>query len=240
MQILKTPVIVSLLFLITTFACSNKTTNTMQYKNFTFSPFGENTFVLYDETNEAVIIDPGNFHPNENELLDEFIEEHNLKPVQILATHNHLDHLFGAKYVADKYSIGLACHKDDLFWINEFMNTAKRYGLEEAQNPPQPEKYFQHGDIFKFGNTELEIIHVPGHSQGGVAFYYKPSGLLFCGDILFQGSVGRSDFPGGNHEQLIGGIKEKLLTLPDPTIVFSGHGPSSTIGAEKRNNPFLR
>jgi glyoxylase-like metal-dependent hydrolase (beta-lactamase superfamily II) len=196
--------------------------------------------VLYDESKECVIVDPGNFSPNEDEQLETFIFKNDLKPVYIIQTHNHLDHLFGAKHVAEKYQIPLACHADEVDWIKRFKATCAGYGLDMDDEPPMPDKLFAHGDVFEFGNSTLQIIHVPGHSAGGVAFYYKPNGLLFCGDILFENSIGRSDLPGGNHNLLIQGIKEKLFVLPDETKVLSGHGPSTTIGIEKMTNPFLR
>lgn len=212
----------------------------MEFKNFVFSPFQENTFVLFDETKECVVIDPGNFFPNENDQLDEFIEKNGLKLVHIINTHNHLDHMFGARYIADKYKVKIAAHPDDQFWAEHFLEAAKGYGLPITLPAPIPEVAINDGDIFKFGNTLLEVIHVPGHSPGGVAFYNKEAGCLFCGDILFQNSIGRTDFPGGDHEQLISGITTKLWKLPDNTRVFSGHGPETSIGYEKATNPYLR
>lgn len=212
----------------------------MQYKTFTFSPFQENTYVLYDDSKKCIVIDAGNFFPNENEQLDAFFEENGLTLVNVVNTHNHLDHVFGLRYLVDKYEVKAASHPDDLFWIDNFMNAASGYGLQIEKPAPKPEIMLNHGEVFKFGNTELEIIHVPGHSPGGVALYNKAKGLLFCGDILFHSSIGRTDLPGGNHDDLITGIKEKLWKLPDDTKVFSGHGSSTSIGYEKANNPFLK
>lgn len=215
-------------------------TRTMEYTTFAFSPFQENTYVLWDDTKECIVIDAGNFFQNENEQLDAFIAEKGLKLVNVVNTHNHLDHVFGLRYIVDKYNVKAASHPDDLFWIDNFMTAASGYGLQIEKEAPKPEIMLNHGDVFKFGKTELEVIHVPGHSPGGIALYNKEQGLLFCGDILFHSSVGRTDLPGGNHEDLINGIKEKLWKLPDETKVFSGHGPSTTIGYEKANNPFLK
>jgi hydroxyacylglutathione hydrolase len=212
----------------------------MNYKAFIFSPFQENTYVLYDDSKECVIVDPGNFYPQENQTLDAFITENSLKPVYIIQTHNHLDHLFGTYYVSSKYQIPLACHAEEIFWIENFKKTCTGYGLDIESQPPQPKMLLTDGMVFAFGNTQLKVIHVPGHSAGGVAFYNAADGLLFCGDILFNDSIGRTDLPGGNYEQLIEGIKTKLIVLPDETKVFSGHGPATTIGKEKKNNPFLR
>lgn len=212
----------------------------MKFKTFVFSPFQENTYALYDETGQCVIVDPGNFFPNENEELDDFFDENNLKLVHIINTHNHLDHIFGTRYLVDKYSVEIACHQKELAWIDRFKTTCEGYGLNIDFDAPKPKKIIDDGDIFTFGNTVLEAIHVPGHSAGSIVFYNKKDGLLFCGDVLFQGSIGRSDLPGGNHNQLISGIREKLFILPNETKVFSGHGGETSIGEEKKSNPFLQ
>lgn len=214
--------------------------NSMQYKTFAFSPFQENTYVLYDETRECVVIDPGNFFPNEHEQLDNFFKDKDLNFSKIITTHNHLDHIFGASYLVENHSVKFGCHKNELPYVENFLNTCKGYGLNIEKDAPHPDFYFEDGEILTFGNTELKVILVPGHSAGGVAFYNEKEALLFCGDILFNGSIGRTDLPGGNHEQLISGIKEKLFVLPDETLVLSGHGPNTSIGAEKKSNPFLQ
>jgi len=211
----------------------------MQYKTFIFSPFQENTYVLYDETGECIVIDPGNFSSEENNKLNAFFKDNNLKLVAVITTHNHLDHIFGLKYLVDTYKVDFVCHENEIPWIDNFKATCNGYGLDIDYNPPKPTKLIENGEVFKFGNTELEVILVPGHSAGGLAFYNKKTGVLFCGDILFQGSIGRTDLPGGNYDQLISGIKEKLLILPDETNIFSGHGPNTTIADEKISNPYL-
>jgi len=211
----------------------------MKYKTFIFSPFQENTYVLYDETGECIVVDPGNFSTQENTQLDNFFKDNKLTLVAIVNTHNHLDHIFGLKYLVDKYGVDFVCHKNEIPWIDRFRATCNGYGLNVDYDPPQPSKLIEHNDVFKFGNSELKVILVPGHSAGGVALYNEKGSLLFCGDILFQGSVGRADLPGGNYEQLISGIREKLFVLPDATEVFSGHGNKTSIGIEKRTNPFF-
>lgn len=216
-----------------------KTNTKMNYKTFIFSPFQENTYVLFDDSKECIVIDAGNFFPNENEQLDQFFKENDLKFTHILNTHNHLDHIFGSRYLVDKYQVKVACNEAELPWIDNFKATCEGYGLNIDKDAPKPELLLSDGDTFKFGNTELKVILVPGHSAGGLAFYNQADGLLFCGDILFNGSIGRTDLPGGNHELLLAGIKEKLFILPDETVVFSGHGPTTTIGDEKKNNPFF-
>ncbi len=212
----------------------------MKYKAFIFSPFQENTYVLYDETGECIVIDPGNFSSMENAQLDAFFKENDLKLTAIVNTHNHLDHIFGLKYLVDTYGVDFVCHENEVPWIDNFRVTCNSYGLNIDYDAPQPTKLIEHNDVYKFGNTELKVILVPGHSAGGLAFYNEKEGLLFCGDILFQGSIGRTDLPGGNYEQLISGIKEKLFVLPDETQVFSGHGNKTSIGVEKKSNPFFK
>ncbi len=211
----------------------------MQFKIFIFNPFQENTYVLFDETNTCVIIDAGNLFPEETKVLDNFIAENNFKLEYLLNTHNHLDHIFGAKHFVDKYNVKMASHADDLFWINNFMEHSKNYGMPVSEPAPKPDILLNDGDIFKFGNTELKVIHLPGHSPGGVAFYNEKQGILFSGDSLFNRSIGRTDLPMGDHESLISSIKEKLFILPDDTQVFPGHGAQTTIGNEKMSNPFL-
>lgn len=211
----------------------------MEFKLFVFSPFQENTYVLYDKTGECVVVDPGNFYPHENQALDTFFEQNQLKPIYIIQTHNHLDHLFGAYYLSEKYQVPLACHVNEIPWIQNFKEVCAGYGLQVSNVPPQPTLLLADGDTFTFGSSVLQVIAVLGHSAGGVAFYFEPKNWLFCGDILFNGSIGRTDLPGGSYEQLITGITKKLLVLPDETRVFSGHGPETTIGNEKRTNPYL-
>jgi glyoxylase-like metal-dependent hydrolase (beta-lactamase superfamily II) len=212
----------------------------MQYKTFVFSPFQENTIVVWDETNQCIIIDAGNFFPNENEQLVSFIEENNLQPQFIVNTHNHLDHIFGTHFLVEKYNIKVACHPEDLFWIDKFKATCEGYGLPSDKEAPRPEIMLNDRDVVEFGNTKLKVIHVPGHSPGGIALYCEQAGVLIAGDILFNGSVGRSDLPGGNHDQLIDGILQKLMVLPEETTVICGHGNETTVGLEKDSNPFLR
>lgn len=212
----------------------------MQFQTFVFSPFQENTYVLYDQTGEAIIVDPGNYFPAEDQQLNAFIRSKQLKVVHVVNTHNHLDHIFGLQHVVEAFKVPVACHPDDLFWIEKFGEVCEGYGLNGRKPAPNPSVALKHGDLFKFGETSLEVIHVPGHTAGAIALYHKESGNLFCGDILFNGSIGRTDLPTGNYEQQIEGIKTKLLVLPDETHVHSGHGPSTTIGREKQFNPYLK
>lgn len=210
----------------------------MYIKKFTFNPVEVNAIVLWDETLECVIIDPACFYPHEEQELKMFIETNHLKPVRLLNTHGHFDHLMGNGFVERTWGLKSEIHKEDNFLVEQASNQASMFGMAMAK-PPLPGSYFSDGDILTFGNSSLKVIYVPGHAPGGVAFYVHTDKILIGGDILFYGSVGRTDLPGGNHEQLIKGIKEKLLVLDPDVKVYCGHGPETTIGSEQRNNPFI-
>ena len=203
------------------------------------NPWQVNTIILSDETNECVIIDPGCFNSEEQQQLSGFISKNNLKPVRLLHTHLHLDHVFGTRYITEKYGIRPEAHPGDEFFIGITKDYASQFGVTLEQNPPAPGNYLNEGDTVSFGNTTLKVIHVPGHSPGGIAFYNENDGVLIAGDVLFRESIGRTDLPGGDYDTLIANIKNKLLSLPPETVVYPGHGPSTTIGFEKENNPFL-
>jgi glyoxylase-like metal-dependent hydrolase (beta-lactamase superfamily II) len=210
----------------------------IKIKPFIFNPFQENTFVLYDETKEAIIIDAGCYTVKEEETLDRFIKENDLKPVHLLTTHCHIDHILGNRFVTEFYQIIPEAHKDDEFLVESVQGYGATFGIQIDPVPPIG-KYLEEGMKVHFGNSFLDILHIPGHSPGGIVFYNKEEGFIIAGDVLFEGSIGRSDLPGGNHNQLISNIKGKLLTLDEKMIVYAGHGPSTTIGAEKKSNPFL-
>ena len=203
------------------------------------NPWQENTYILSDESKECVIIDPGCLSPEERESVAAFIEEKGYKPVRLLQTHMHLDHVFGSKYIADKYDLKLEAHKDDEFWGEQTVEYAANFGMQLDANPPAIGNYLNEGDVVKFGNSALEVIHVPGHSPGGIVFYSKSDKMAIVGDVLFRESIGRADLPGGNFETLVSSIKSKLLVLDDDVAIYPGHGPASTIGHERANNPFL-
>jgi len=211
----------------------------MKYKSFVFNPIQENTYIVYDETNEAVIVDAGNFCDEENSKLACFISENNLKIKLILNTHNHWDHIFGLSWVKKTYNVPIYCHANDLPWIDNFEMICQSYGFGKRETV-YPDFFFNNGDVVRFGNTELQVIHTPGHSQGGVSLYCKKDNLILTGDTLFFSSIGRADLPGGDEFQLINSIKSKLFILPDETTVLPGHGISTTIGYEKTNNPYLQ
>lgn len=210
----------------------------MNIKSFTFSPFQENSYVLYDDSLECVIIDPGCYDRNEEMELMTFIDENRLKPVLLLNTHAHIDHIFGNAFVSKKYNLKPRLHQLDLPTFQLAEISSKMYGVN--YNPsPEPQLDLKEGDSIKFGKQSLEIIFIPGHAPGHVVFYNKSSKDIIGGDVLFQNSIGRTDLPGGNHEQLINGIQSKLFVLDDEIRVHPGHGESTTIGFEKRNNPFF-
>lgn len=205
---------------------------------FTFGPFQENTYILYDETLECIIIDPGCYDQEERTELADFIEEKKLKPVKLINTHCHLDHVFGNGFVAGKYNLKLEINKLDKQVLDSFLMTASLYGLN-ADPSPQPSVYLEEGDKIKFGQSELEILFTPGHSPGSITFYNRDQKFMIAGDVLFHGSIGRTDLPGGNYQTLIDSIKNKLFPLGDDYTVYNGHGSSTTTGFERLNNPFL-
>ena len=206
--------------------------------HFIFNDFQENTYVLWDETNECAIIDPGCYYENEREDFKKFIEGKNLKPVLLVNTHCHLDHVFGNRWVKETFQIPFYAHCDDVFLLHGMAATARMYGFP-VELSPDPDHFLNEGDEIKFGHASLKVLYTPGHSPGSVSLYSETENFVIGGDVLFQGSIGRTDLPGGNYETLMQSITGKLLMLPEKTKVYNGHGPVTTIGAEKRMNPFV-
>lgn len=206
---------------------------------FTFNPFQENTYVVYDETKECVIFDPGNINVKEDKILSAFIEKEQLNVVQLINTHCHLDHVFGNQYVVEKYKVEFSMHKGEVPVLNSFIPTCQLYGIPIKVPSPNPTKFIEHQDVISFGNTQMIALMTPGHSPASLSFYCEASGFIISGDVLFRESIGRTDLPGGNFDTLVNSINTHLFTLPNQTIVYSGHGPTTTIGYEKENNPFL-
>ncbi|MFV0290574.1 MAG: MBL fold metallo-hydrolase [Mangrovibacterium sp.] len=211
----------------------------IEIKKFTFNYLQENTLVLYDETKACVIVDPGNLFDYEHEQLDEFIAKNELRVEKIINTHGHFDHLFGINYVRKRYGVPFLAHEEDNMLIDLYPQWCAMRGVGDVEPVEYPDFYLNDGDVVKFGNSELKLLHVPGHSPGSLVIYSEFDKFLIAGDVLFQGSIGRTDLPNGNFDLLISGIKNKLLTLPDEVKVYCGHGAETSIGAEKRNNPFL-
>lgn len=208
-------------------------------QQFTFNPYQENTYVLYDETGECVIIDPGMYDSADQNVFVNWIRKNELKPVLLLNTHCHLDHVFGNKFVFDNWSLKPQFHKGELTVLQSIPGYAPQMGLTYELSP-EPETYLEETGTVVFGNSELELIFAPGHSPAHLCFYAREDNFLIGGDVLFYTSIGRTDLPGGNHQQLLNSIREKLFVLPDSVEVYPGHGQSTTIGFEKQNNPFLR
>lgn len=208
-------------------------------KQFTFNPVSENTYVLFDETNECVIIDPGMYDATEQNAMVRFIKEKSLKPVLLLNTHCHYDHVFGNKFVYDQWGLRPQFHKGELYVLQAIPGYVPQMGLSYELSP-EPEVFLQETGSVKFGNSQLELIFAPGHSPAHLCFYAPIDNFLIGGDVLFYTSIGRTDLPGGNHSQLISSIKNNLFLLPDDCKVYPGHGQPTTIGFEKQNNPFLQ
>jgi glyoxylase-like metal-dependent hydrolase (beta-lactamase superfamily II) len=210
----------------------------MQIKKFTFNPIQENMYIIYDETKECIIIDPGCYFHHEREELVDFISENNLKPIKLINTHCHLDHICGNKYVAETWGLKLEASFLDEYNLERSIQAGKLYNMPIEPSPPI-EVDLKEGDEIRFGNSLLTILFTPGHSAGSLSFYSEEHQILIAGDVLFRMSIGRTDLPGGDFDTLISTIKTKLFILPEETIVYSGHGDETTIGDEMKNNPFL-
>jgi glyoxylase-like metal-dependent hydrolase (beta-lactamase superfamily II) len=210
----------------------------IKIKSFVFSPFAENTYILYDETKEAVIIDPGCNTTEERETLKRFIETESLKIVKLLNTHCHIDHVLGNQFVKRTFDVKLFIHRLDLSNLESSKLISDVYGIKPFEESI-PDEFIDEGDTVTFGNSSLDILFVPGHAPGHVAFVCHPQKFTVSGDVLFRQSIGRTDFPGCNHQDLIDSIKNKMFTLGDDYVVHCGHGPETTIGYEKKHNPFL-
>ena len=211
----------------------------IEVKYFTFSPFAENTYVLHDETKECIIIDPGCYTDAERQELSNFIDSKGLKPVRLLNTHCHLDHVFGNRYVADTYNLDLEIHRGEIPVLESVPTVSRMYGIPNVQQSPDPKVFLEEGDVVTFGNSSLEVFFTPGHSPASISFYSKENNFIIGGDVLFQGSIGRTDLPGGNYQTLMETIKNKFLSLPDKTLIYSGHGPVTAAGPERKSNPFV-
>ena len=210
-----------------------------QVQVFEFNPFAENTYVVFDETGECAIFDPGCFEAGERAQLKDFIEANNLRPVRLVNTHCHLDHVFGNAFVARTWGLELEAHAQEVVFLDRFEMTCQMYGITGAESSPMPGKFLEAGDVLQFGNTRLEILFTPGHSPASLSFYCREDEFVLAGDVLFFESIGRADLPGGNMNTLLESIRNQLFTLPDHTIVYPGHGPETTIRHEKEYNPFF-
>lgn len=208
-------------------------------KSFTCNPYQENTYLLYDELGNCAIIDPGMYGTEEEQMVSSFIEEKKLRPILLLNTHCHVDHVLGNKYIADRYGLLPLFHEGELPVLIEVQNYAPQMGFRYDVSPIGETFLPSSGEI-KLGEHRLQLVFAPGHSPGHLCFYNAEQHFLIGGDVLFKGSVGRTDLPGGNHDQLMESIRTALYTLSDETLVYPGHGPTTTIGFEKKNNPFVQ
>ena len=212
----------------------------LQIESFIFNPFAENTYVVYDgNTKECVIIDPGCSNASEENELFGFIDSHRLKPLIAINTHGHIDHILGNASVKKRYGIEVAAHPNVKNDFQRSHQQALMFGLPFIGECEQPDRDLEDGEIIKVGESTLEVISTPGHAMGSISLYAEIEGWVFTGDALFCRSIGRTDFPGGNYEQLRTNIIERLFRLPDDTEVYSGHGESTTIFDERRYNMFL-
>lgn len=206
---------------------------------FTFNPVQENTYVLYNEKGECCIIDPGCYFASEEQALTGFIENNGLKPVLLLNTHCHLDHIFGNRFIYKKYNLPLHLHALEKPVLEYGPTSGQAWGLP-FDNYDAELIFIDEGKTIRIGDEELDILFTPGHSPGSISFYSKAHKFVIAGDVLFQGSIGRTDLPGGDFTVLSESIKTKLYTLPEDVIVYAGHGDSTTIGDEMKSNPFVR
>jgi glyoxylase-like metal-dependent hydrolase (beta-lactamase superfamily II) len=207
-------------------------------KSFTFNPFQENSYVLYTGEGQAWIVDPGNSNNDENTQLRNFISEKGLVPEKLLLTHGHIDHVLGNRFIYDTYGLLPEVNEADLFFIKRMVESGAMYGVS-CEPSPLPEKFVNDGDELMLGKYHFSCMAAPGHSPGSVCYYNAENKLLVSGDVLFRGSIGRSDLPMGDPSTLINSITTRLLPLPEDVKVYSGHGPPTTIGFERLNNPFL-
>lgn len=203
--------------------------------------FGINTYVVYDPvSHEAVVIDPGMSRQEEFDAMEKFIVRENLKVTHLINTHLHVDHAIADNWVSRKYDVPVEAHEDDETLGLIIPQQAQRFGIRIPAEKVEIGRHLKEGDVIKIGSGELQVLHVPGHSPGSVALYDKADRFVIVGDTLFEGSIGRTDLMGGNHNQLINAIKTKLLTLPEGTTVFSGHGDATTVGRELKMNPYIQ
>jgi glyoxylase-like metal-dependent hydrolase (beta-lactamase superfamily II) len=209
-----------------------------QIKVFTFNPVQENTYLLYNEHKECIIIDPGFYYDHEREELQSFININKLQPKILLNTHCHLDHVFGNKFIAEEYKLILKAHTLEQPVLQLAPASGLMFNLP-FDNYTGEIIFLEEDDKVVLRDDELKVIHAPGHSPGSICFYCEKQKFVIGGDVLFKNSIGRTDIPYGSHEDLIRNIKEKLFKLPDDVIVYPGHGPSTNIGEEKRMNPYL-
>lgn len=207
-------------------------------QSFVFNAFQENTYIIYNDEKQCWIVDPGMYEAGELHSFFTYIEENELEPQAIINTHTHLDHIFGVNAVIDKYKVRFGIHELDKPVLDGAAGSAMLFGFD-FRDIPQPSFFIKENEVMMLGEDAVEIRLVPGHSPGSIVFYYPKGNWAISGDTLFEGSIGRTDLPGGKHDDLIKSIKEQLFTLPGETTIYSGHGAPTTIGHEQKHNPFF-
>jgi hydroxyacylglutathione hydrolase len=208
----------------------------MLVKKFTFNGFQENTYIVYTETGNCVIIDPGCYKDQEEKQLISFIYDNELKPLALFNTHAHIDHVLGNSFVLSKFKIPFYLHEEDVNTLKSVENYAHLYGFEGYKNSPLPTEFFTHQQVIELEDLKFQVFHTPGHCPGHVVLYSEENGFVINGDVLFQGSFGRVDLPGGDLETLKKSIFDQMFILPNETVVYCGHGPETTIEQEKKTN----
>lgn len=209
-------------------------------KSFVFNPFQENTFILSDENNHCIIIDPGCYSAEEERELSRYIEDNRLEPLATLLTHSHIDHILGCKYIANMYGLAPRMHQGELTGYNAGGVIADMYGIPNYEHAMESPDFISEDKILSFGDMKFKVLFTPGHSAASISFYNEEEGFIIAGDVLFRESIGRTDLPGGDYATLEKSIREKLYSLPKETLVYCGHGPSTTIRYEMVSNPFVR
>lgn len=207
-------------------------------KGFTVNPYQENTWLIADQHGNCAVIDPGCHTTSEQQMLKTFIDEQGWHPVILLNTHGHVDHMLGNAWVKDTYQIPFHTHRIVVNELERAVAWGHMMGIQVAESP-EPDHFLEEGDMVQIGEEQLEVLFTPGHSPGHISFFHRAEGHLFSGDVLFQGSIGRTDLPGGDGPTLMTSITDKLLPLDDEVIVYPGHGGTTTIGAERATNPFI-
>ena len=211
----------------------------MTLHHLVFNPYEVNTFIVAADDGQCAIVDPACCSPDEQAALKKFIADQGLRPIWLVNTHGHFDHVIGNAFVSQTWPVKTAAHRGDLFLMENAYRQGEIFGFSVEQ-PPTPSVFLDEGDSVEFGDVSLRIRHIPGHSPGSIILYSSGQNRVIVGDVMFKGSIGRTDLPGGNYDLLIAGIEEKLMTLPPDTKVYTGHGPDTSIGRERKYNPFLK
>ncbi len=211
----------------------------MNIKTFAFNPFQENTYVISTDSGAAMIVDPGCYTPHEEQQLQDYLVQHDLTVTWVVNTHLHVDHVLGNAFLEKTLQLKAVAHPGDAFWLNGLDAQCRMFGLQQKHDKPGIDLRLKEGEILTLDTEQFLVLEVPGHSPGSIVLYNAAQACLFSGDALFFGSIGRTDLTGGDYDTLIRNIQDKLMTLPDNTVVYCGHGPSTTIGRERLSNPYL-